>query len=265
MTSQRKSALDHGAPTAASPSRRLQAGPAKQITYLTFVTFAMILSLHDALSALEVTPPCGRQQVQRAHRALSRRYRPNEDTPPAAAPRYRRMRKAYRAINEDTPLYGTSLNAARRPSRITAPAFIDAGIISPRPELARKNTAPRQNEDDEEPTEDFSFLPVVVAGGARVVYTWFEPLRHLMWSSVFRAILGLLLEYAQCLFLVDAFFAVGFAFFGEDLLDRDRLLERLDAPWDDFRLNWTAIDQMRVAATAPWRVVGNAMKPSDKY
>ena len=84
----------------------------------------------EALAILDITPEDQTHTIERAHRALQRRYMPNEMTPPAAAPRYRNIESAYATLQRTGPpsLEQTESQLPRRPSRLTAPAFIHAGI-----------------------------------------------------------------------------------------------------------------------------------------
>lgn len=90
-----------------------------------------------AYSALELASSAQEEHtVRRAHRALTRRHVPNELTPPAAAPRYRRIQYAYRSLkdagfpdHEESSTSGACLGSDILVSeKLTAPAFIHAGL-----------------------------------------------------------------------------------------------------------------------------------------
>lgn len=86
-----------------------------------------MLTTQEAFRTLGLDGPTKKHTVERAHRALSRRYLPNAATPPAAAPRYRRAQGAF-IVLEKSDFPSTDFSYSRRASRDNAPAFTNAGI-----------------------------------------------------------------------------------------------------------------------------------------
>lgn len=182
-----------------------------------------------ALKTLELSEPpvCEKQKIERAHRALKRRYLPNEVTPPAAAPYFRRIEKAY-SVLETSHVANTDTRKVRGDSsepidkRFTALAFFNSGFGSRTPSPTPSGTQDAESLHEDAAPADPDVEPINEA--IEAVNDLVAPAFVNAPSQTFKLWLMKEIKYLAIGLAVSLFLnSTGIAVFGEQFIIADKI------------------------------------------